>query len=84
MLALVAAQLPKDATDAVLSSVTLNNTTAVQRQALWKYNLITNDGSCGVHNAAFTLQVLQRIYKELTGKDVPGATIRTIYELPNN
>lgn len=82
LLTLVAAQLPKSANGAVISSVTLNNTTAVQRQALWNYNVITNDGSYGVHNAAFTLQVLQRTYKELTGKDVPGATIRTILRTP--
>lgn len=82
LLTLLAAELPKGSNGNVLSSVTQNNTTPLQRQALWNYNVIVNDGSYGVHDAAFTIQVLQRTYKELTGRDVPGATIRTILRFP--
>lgn len=78
LLALLAAKLPKDpSTGAILSStVTATNTTEAQRMALWNYWLIANDGSAGVHNSAFALQVLQRTYQQLTGQPVPGATIR--------
>ncbi|MDO8472871.1 MAG: hypothetical protein Q7T05_03550, partial [Dehalococcoidia bacterium] len=77
LLSLVAAQLPKDkTTGAILSSITKDNTTELQRMALWNYAVINDDKSNGVHNTAFSVQVLQRTYKQLTGKDVPGATIR--------
>jgi hypothetical protein len=77
LLSLLAAQLPKNSAGEVLSSgITATNTTEVQRMALWNYWLITNEGSKGLHNTAFTIQVLQRSYEQLTGKPVPGATIR--------
>ncbi len=77
LLKLVAAQLPKDSTGAILASpIDGSKTTELQRQALWNYWVIANDKSNGVHNAAFSVQVLQRTYQALTGKDVPGATIR--------
>ncbi|MBI2848432.1 MAG: carboxypeptidase regulatory-like domain-containing protein [Chloroflexi bacterium] len=77
LLALVAAELPKDDKGAILSStIKPDNTTELQRQALWNYWTIANDGSNGVHNAGFSVQVLQRTYKMLTGKDVPGAALR--------
>lgn len=78
LLAALAAKLPKDpSTGAILSStITATNTTEAQRMALWNYSLIANDGSAGVHNSAFAVQVLQRTYQQLTGLPVPGATIR--------
>ncbi|MEK7777178.1 MAG: hypothetical protein AAB303_00950, partial [Chloroflexota bacterium] len=77
LLKLVAARLPKDAAGAILSStIKPDNTNELQRQALWNYRVVANDGSKGVHNAAFSVQVLQRTYKQLTGKDVPGATMK--------
>jgi hypothetical protein len=76
LLKLVADKLAKDASGKMITSVDAKNTTELQRQALWNYNVIANDGSRGVHNTAFAVQVLQRTYKALTGKDVPGATIR--------
>lgn len=45
-------------------------------QAEWNGKEVENTGSNGVHNTAFTVQVLQKTYKELTGKDVPRATLR--------
>ncbi|MBI4300261.1 MAG: cytochrome c3 family protein [Chloroflexi bacterium] len=77
LLAVLAAKLPKDASGVVLSStISATNTTELQRKALWNYYLVNNDGSNGVHNTSFAVQVLQKTYKALTGSDVPGAKLR--------
>lgn len=44
--------------------------------AAWNYFLIRNDGSKGVHNPAYAVQLLQQTYKALTGTDIPKATLR--------
>lgn len=41
--------------------------------ASYNYLLIQNDGSKGVHNPLFAVQLLQYSYKELTGREVPNA-----------
>lgn len=41
--------------------------------AAYNYYLIKNDGSKGIHNPLFVVQLLQQSYKSLTGRDVPGA-----------
>lgn len=58
------------------------------RRAVWNYNSVVRDGSLGIHNAAYTIQVLQGTYKALgivldgepasfTYKtDFPAATLR--------
>lgn len=46
-------------------------------RAAWNFMLIELDGSRGVHNPVFAVQVLQATYRDLTGKAVPGATLRT-------
>ncbi len=46
------------------------------RDAVWNYALIKNDGSLGVHNVGFCVGLLQATYRELTGTDVPGASLR--------
>ncbi len=46
------------------------------RGAVWNYELIENDGSLGVHNVGFAVGLLQATYRELTGMDVPGASLR--------
>jgi hypothetical protein len=58
------------------------------RRAVWNFNAIVRDGSLGIHNAAYTVQVLQGTYKALgilleadaattTYKsDFPNATLR--------
>lgn len=38
--------------------------------------LVEEDGSEGIHNPAFVVTLLQDSYKQLTGKDVPGAALR--------
>lgn len=45
-------------------------------QAAYNYTLVRQDGSLGVHNPIFTVQLLQQSYKALTGEDVPDAEIR--------
>ena len=76
LLDLVAKELPKDEKGAVLlAGIDKANLTEKQRMALWNYALIANEGSKGVHNAPFAVQVLQRTFEELTGKPVPGATV---------
>ncbi|MBI4301114.1 MAG: hypothetical protein HY664_00725 [Chloroflexi bacterium] len=77
LLALIAAKLPKDAEGNVLESTwTTANSTDAQRKAAWNYQLIVIDGSNGIHNTSFTVQLLQQTYKQLTDTDVPGATLR--------
>jgi hypothetical protein len=77
LLELLAAKLPKDDKGAVLSStIKADNTTETERQAIWNYWLITADGSYGIHNTGFAIQVLQKTYQHLTGVPVPNATIR--------
>jgi hypothetical protein len=45
-------------------------------RAAWNLFMVRGDGSRGVHNPAFAVEVLQRSYRAVTGSDVPGATIR--------
>jgi len=45
-------------------------------QAAFNYMLVSNDGSLGIHNPIFVVQLLQQSYSELTGEDVPDADIQ--------
>lgn len=45
-------------------------------QAAYNHVLVTNDGSLGIHNPIFVVQLLQQSYSNLTGEDVPGAGIQ--------
>ena len=77
----LATRLPKDSTGNVLSGgITANNTSELQRKALWNYWLIRNEGSRGVHNTAYAVSVLQETYKQLVGTSIgqpwkPASTI---------
>jgi len=53
-----------------------NVTTDGQKAATYNWLFVTNDRSMGIHNTARTVELLQLSYKNLTGEDVPGATIR--------
>ncbi len=76
LLTLLADKLPKDAQGNVLSSgISDKNTTRDQRQALWNYWVVESDGSNGLHNLDFTIQLLQTTYEHLVGSDVPNAKI---------
>lgn len=44
--------------------------------AVYNIIMVENDGSFGVHNPVYVVQLLQQSYKELMGKDLPGAKIR--------
>lgn len=45
-------------------------------KAAWNLFVIEDDGSKGIHNPAYVIQLLQQSYKAVTGKDVPNAVIR--------
>ncbi|MBI4201266.1 MAG: carboxypeptidase regulatory-like domain-containing protein [Chloroflexi bacterium] len=72
LLDLLGNALPQDATtkDVLATGITDKNTNEAQRKALWNYWLIRNDGSNGVHNTRFAVDVLTETYKQLTGKEV--------------
>jgi hypothetical protein len=57
---------------------------AILRRAVWNYNSVVRDGSLGVHNAAYTIQVLQGTYKAL-GILLEGDAATTTYktDFPN-
>ncbi len=77
LIEIVEGALPKNADGNLFASgFNTADLTDVQLQAYWNYNLVSGDGSGGVHNTAYSIQVLQRTYKQLTGSDVPGATLR--------
>lgn len=44
--------------------------------AYFNVTLVEDDGSLGIHNPAYVVNLLQRTYEELTGKPVPNAVIR--------
>lgn len=44
--------------------------------AVWNLFFVQYDGSKGIHNPVYSIQLLQQSYKELTGNDVPKAEIR--------
>ncbi len=75
LLTVLADKLPKDDKGNVISSINEKNSTREQRQALWNYALVKNDGSLGIHNPNFAVQLLQKTYKHLVGSDVPNAKI---------
>jgi len=51
-----------------------------QKKALYNYNFVWLDGSLGVHNTSYAVQLLQRSYFGITGRpidqDFPGMTLR--------
>lgn len=54
----------------------LTGATAAVKRAAFNWYSVSYDASKGIHNAPRTIQLLQRSYKEVTGVDVPGATLR--------
>jgi hypothetical protein len=67
----VALLLPHTGPDTALvinySAIKASSDSIRLKKAWWNYQLITNDGSYGVHNMAFTVDVLQRTIKALGG-----------------
>ncbi|MBI2344044.1 MAG: hypothetical protein HYV02_06905 [Deltaproteobacteria bacterium] len=62
----------------------MNASTIDVRRAVYNHNVISKDGSLGVHNAAFAIQVLQKTYASISqlnggngfSADYPNATLR--------
>ena len=68
-------------TSAVWIPVIANGYTQIQvRAAVWNLLSVEYDHSHGMHNAAFTVQLLQQSYKFLMGVDVPNARMLTSRE----
>ncbi|MDQ1318327.1 MAG: hypothetical protein QG588_1987, partial [Candidatus Poribacteria bacterium] len=87
LLALIAAELPKNdagaiampTNDAIAAMTPEDQVIAMnQRMANFNYTLVNLDGSFGIHNTAYAVQVLRTTYEKLTGKTLAGDTI----ELP--
>lgn len=57
-----------------------NAMSSTLKRAFWNINSVVNDESFGIHNAAYTIQVLQGTYTNVGGNsfatDFPNATIR--------
>ncbi|MCL5982288.1 MAG: hypothetical protein M1571_07270 [Firmicutes bacterium] len=45
-------------------------------QAAYNHLLVSQDGSLGLHNPLFTVQLLQQSYRMLTGENVPNAAMQ--------
>jgi hypothetical protein len=73
LIAKLAEVLPKN-DDGTLYSSGFNNAglSELELQAYWNYYVINNDGSKGIHNTQFSVQVLQETYKQLTGEQAGG------------
>lgn len=63
-----------------ISSSTWRNLSDNQKRALYNYNFVLEDGSFGIHNTAYALQLLQRsytyVYKRSIITDYPNITLR--------
>jgi hypothetical protein len=68
-------ELDGDRWDRNGNSGTAGATTALRRAA-FNWETVTHDKSGGLHNPNRAVRLLQRSYREVTGVDVPGATIR--------
>ena len=66
MLAILASVLPKDEE----GNISLSEATPEERMANYNYTLVNNDGSRGVHNLRYAVDLLRTTYEELTGKEM--------------
>ena len=55
-----------------------NVTTEAQKAAIYNWSFVSHDNSLGVHNAARSVQLLQRSYKDLTGQEVAEAAMGVV------
>jgi nitrate/TMAO reductase-like tetraheme cytochrome c subunit len=53
-----------------ISSGAFGNLTDDQKRALYNVNFVWNDGSFGIHNTAYTVQLLQRSYEPVFGQPI--------------
>ena len=54
----------------------LKNVPVPLYKAAYNYLFVENDGSFGIHNPVYAVQLLQTSFKAATGQDVPNATLR--------
>jgi hypothetical protein len=73
LLAALAEVLPKDAAGNVSIPNDLKLTTLEQRMAAYNYRLVKYDGSFGIHNTAYAVNLLRTTYQQFTGKKLLGA-----------
>lgn len=52
-----------------------NTFTQSEINAVYNYNLVANEGSTGIHNTKFDVELLQKAFQDLTGANIPGATL---------
>lgn len=67
-----------------VSSTNFTKLSTLQKGVYYDYNYISTDKSFGVHNAAYTIQLLQRAYQAMTGVAVPGAAPRISIKVTND
>lgn len=70
MLAVLASVLPQDEEGNASIPSDLELTTPEQRTAYYNYTFVANDGSYGVHNLKYAVDVLRTTYKAFTGKEM--------------
>ncbi|MFQ6617895.1 MAG: ammonia-forming cytochrome c nitrite reductase subunit c552 [Fidelibacterota bacterium] len=67
------------ARDSLLASFSMVGDTTIstldQRKAAYNWFFVNSDGSHGVHNPVYAIQLLQQSYELITGSPVPGAVI---------
>lgn len=54
----------------------LPGASAARQRAAYNWEVVSKDGSLGLHNAHRSIRLLQQSYRELTGVNVPGAFMR--------
>jgi hypothetical protein len=52
-----------------------NTFTQQELDAVYNYNVVANEGSMGIHNTRFDVELLQKAFLNLTGSNIPGATL---------
>ena len=52
-----------------------NTFTQQELDAVYNYNVVANEGSMGIHNTKFDVELLQKAFYDLTGSNIPGATL---------
>ena len=68
MLTLLASVLPKNEE----GNISISEGTPAERMANYNYTLVNNDGSRGIHNLRYAVDVLRVAYKDLTGEEIGG------------
>jgi hypothetical protein len=80
--------LPPTGQDSVSWTMIRDLNDLTVKKAYWNYRLISNDGSNGMHNSKFTLDVLQKTKIALGGvvdvEDLISSNVPSEYKLSNN